>query len=135
MLKILKYIRRNFYTVNGHTRLNKATKYFFRYAYSLNRDSGITTGLDGAIQRLIVNGDVMDDLVIHAKDSRGITRYVGPPCNDVDDPAPKCQNGGICRPYFRAYVCKCSSNYMGRHCEKGYRIFMLNTSLQGWLFS
>ena len=77
-------------------------------------------GLDGAIQRLIVNGDVMDDLVILAKDSRGIKRYVGPPCNDdVDDPSPKCQNGGICRPYFRSYVCKCPSNFMGKNCEKG----------------
>ena len=79
-------------------------------------------GLDGAIQRLIVNGDVMDDLVILAKDSREITRYVGPACNDVDDPKPKCQNGGICRPYFRAYVCKCPPNYMGIHCEKGTNI-------------
>ena len=90
-----------------------------RYAYSLNRDSGITTGLNGAIQRLIVNGDVMDDLVVLAKDSRGITRYVGPPCNTVDDSDPKCQNGGICRPYFRSYICKCAPNFMGRHCEKG----------------
>ena len=91
----------------------------YRYAYSLNRDSGITTGLAGAIQRLIVNGDVMDDLVIVAKDSRGITRYIGPPCNEPDDPSPKCHNGGTCRPYFRSYVCKCPPNYMGQHCEKG----------------
>ena len=85
----------------------------------MNRDSGITTGLNGAIQRLIVNGDVMDDLVILAKDSRGITRYLGPPCNEVDDSNPKCQNGGICRPYFRSYICKCPPNYMGSLCEKG----------------
>ena len=91
----------------------------YRFAYSLNRDSGITTGLSGAIQRIIVNGDVIDDLVVRAKDSRGIKRYLGPPCYDFDDPTPKCQNGGICRPYFRSYTCKCQVDYMGRYCEKG----------------
>ena len=94
-------------------------------------------GLDGAIQRLIVNGDVMDDLVILAKDSRGIKRYVGPPCNDnVDDPSPKCQNGGICRPYFRSYVCKCPSNFMGKNCEKGKnRLLKRNLYISSYLIS
>ena len=89
-------------------------------------------GLDGAIQRLIVNGDVMDDLVILAKDSREITRYIGPPCNDVDDPKPKCLHGGICRPYFRTYVCKCPPNYMGIHCEKGTQL-LHNRLIYKWI--
>ena len=40
------------------------------------RDSGITVGLDGAIQRLVVNGDIVAaaDLLQRARDSRGIRR-------------------------------------------------------------
>ena len=43
------------------------------------RDSGITVGLDGAIQRLVVNGDIVAaaDLLQRARDSRGIRRWVG----------------------------------------------------------
>ena len=54
---------------------------FFRFAYSLNKASGVVTGLDGALQRLIVNGNAIEDLVEVAKDSRGISRYVGAPCD------------------------------------------------------
>ena len=56
--------------------------FFFRFGYSLNKDSGVVTGLDGALQRLIVNGNAIEDLVEVAKDSRGISRYVGSPCDE-----------------------------------------------------
>ena len=94
---------------------------FFRFAYSLNRDSGITMGLSGAIQRLIVNGDSYDDLVGLAKDSRGIKRYIGFPCEDPDVKVqvPKCKNKGICRPELKDYKCQCQANFIGMHCEKG----------------
>lgn len=92
----------------------------YRFAYTLNEDSGIVTGLDGALQRLIVNGNALEDLTELAKDSRGVTRYLGPPCEDPKDPyrKPKCLNGGLCTPFFRSYVCKCPTEYMGQRCEK-----------------
>ena len=82
------------------------------------------TGLDGALQRIIVNGNAIEDLVEVAKDSRGISRYVGPPCDDNDKdllhrrPKAKCMNGGICTPFFRSYVCKCKVDFIGPKCEK-----------------
>ena len=97
-------------------------------------------GLDGAIQRLIVNGNTFEDLMGQAKNSRGVTRYVGPPCDDPDNvevlggvaatksvrvkSEKKCQNGGQCFPFFRSYVCKCPPEFMGKRCEKSKLICM-----------
>ena len=100
----------------------------YRFAYSLNEDSGIVIGLDGAIQRLIVNGNAIEDLVDVAKDSRGISKYIGNPCDDrplgknrkhhAKKPSkPKCLNGGICTPFFRSFACKCGPDYIGQRCE------------------
>ena len=106
------------------------SNFFFRFGYSLNKDSGVVTGLDGALQRLIVNGNAIEDLVEVAKDSRGISRYVGAPCdhggiddNSVDSisdragKVAKCKNRGICTPFFRSYVCKCKADFIGPKCE------------------
>ena len=103
--------------------------FFFRFGYSLNKDSGVVTGLDGALQRLIVNGNAIEDLVEVAKDSRGISRYVGAPCDHSEDNSvdsisdrtgkvAKCKNRGICTPFFRSYVCKCKADFIGPKCEK-----------------
>ena len=97
-------------------------------------------GLDGAIQRLIVNGNTFDDLMGQAKNSRGVTRYVGAPCDDPEDvdvpggvaklksgrggKEKKCQNGGQCFPFFRSYVCKCPPDFMGKRCEKSKKTFL-----------
>eukprot|EP00094_Tigriopus_californicus_P000322 TCALIF_00311-PA protein Name:"Similar to Agrn Agrin (Mus musculus)" AED:0.20 eAED:0.20 QI:0/0.36/0.34/0.86/1/1/23/48/1678 len=86
----------------------------FRFSYSLSRESGIFSGLDGAIQRLIVNGNLMENLMDHVKDSQNIGHYVGPPCEQTP-----CQNGGVCRPFYRSYTCKCSGGFVGQNCEKG----------------
>ena len=64
------------------TKVSLTKIFFFRFGYSLNKDSGVVTGLDGALQRLIVNGNAIEDLVEVAKDSRGISRYVGSPCDE-----------------------------------------------------
>ncbi len=83
----------------------------FRYPNSINKASGITKGLNGAIQRVIVNGNAFNDLVGRAKSFRGVTMYEGPPCNDTNDldgrgstgprQGQKCFNGGQCTPYLR----------------------------------
>jgi hypothetical protein len=85
----------------------------------LNKDAGIVTGLDGALQRLIVNGNALEDLMDVAKDSRGISRYIGPPCEEPEGKMEKakCMNGGICTPFFRSFVCKCKADFIGQRCE------------------
>ena len=101
----------------------------YRFAYTLNKDSGVVTGLEGALQRLIVNGNAIEDLVEVALDSRGISRYVGLPCDSEysggknelqagSRKVAKCKNGGICTPFFRSYVCKCKADFIGPKCEK-----------------
>jgi len=100
----------------------------FRYSNTLNKASGISKGLNGAIQRLVINGNSHSDLVGIAKNFRGISKYVGPPCydtNEIDDANSlrntnnqKCFNGGQCLPYLRSYICKCPQNFMGTKCEK-----------------
>ena len=95
----------------------------YRFAYTLNKDSGVVTGLEGALQRLIVNGNAVEDLVEVALDSRGISRYVGLPCDsdyseNQHSKVAKCKNGGICTPFFRSYVCKCKADFIGPKCEK-----------------
>ena len=84
----------------------------------MNKDAGVVTGLDGALQRLIVNGNAIEDLIDVAKNSRGTTKYVGPPCDVINKSQPKCMNGGICTPFFRSYVCKCTPDFIGPKCEK-----------------
>ena len=87
------------------------SNFIFRYTNSINKASGITKGLNGAIQRVIVNGNAFADLVGSAKNIRGISRYEGPPCDDTNElegrgttgwrQVQKCFNGGQCIPYFR----------------------------------
>ena len=76
--------------------------------------------MDGALQRIIINGNAIEDLIEVSKNSRGITKYVGTPCDDdKSQPAnAKCMNGGVCTPFFRSYVCKCTKDYIGPKCEK-----------------
>jgi hypothetical protein len=62
--------------------------------YSINRDSGIMIGLNGAIQRIVVNGEVWDNLVQRAIKHRNVPEYGGPPCG-YESP---CQNNGLCLP-------------------------------------
>jgi coxsackievirus/adenovirus receptor len=84
----------------------------------VNRDAGITRGLNGAIQRLIVNGQTWQNLAERAGSAqqRGISHYDGPPC-PISPATNPCLNGGICQPMLAAYVCKCPVQYSGHHCE------------------
>jgi hypothetical protein len=84
----------------------------------VSRDAGITRGLNGAVQRLIVNGHTWQNLAerANAEHQRGISRYDGPPCPISTDANP-CLNGGVCQPMLAMYVCKCPLKYSGNHCE------------------
>ena len=84
----------------------------------VNRDAGITKGLKGAIQRLIVNGHTWQNLAERASSEhqRGISHYDGPPC-PISPATNPCLNGGICQPMLATYVCKCPVQYSGNHRE------------------
>ncbi len=88
----------------------------------MSRQSGVTRGLDGAVQRLVVNGNAVEDLMGRSRDARGVTKYVGPPCDG--DGSPRCLNGGQCRPFMRSFVCKCRKGFMGRICERGEHVYV-----------
>ncbi|XP_066966425.1 agrin-like [Macrobrachium rosenbergii] len=85
----------------------------FKLWYMVNRDSGILVGLDGALQRLLVNGVVYDRLLEAATEQRGVSRYRGPPC--LPNP---CFNAAICVPLLNDFFCKCSFMFVGRLCDQ-----------------
>ncbi|KAK3873150.1 hypothetical protein Pcinc_021789, partial [Petrolisthes cinctipes] len=76
-------------------------------------DSGVTMGLNGAIQRLLVNSEVFDNLEERATGGRGVRRYRGPPCQRNP-----CENGGVCQPFRNRFLCKCLATFTGKFCEK-----------------
>ncbi|XP_047735915.1 agrin [Hyalella azteca] len=80
---------------------------------SAHPDSGVALGLTGAIQRLVVNRQEMDDLPKRATAGKGVKKYRGPPC------LPQlCHNGGVCQPFLSRFVCKCPVAFAGDFCEK-----------------
>nr|CAD7395884.1 unnamed protein product [Timema cristinae] len=85
----------------------------------VNRDAAMTSGLIGAVQRLIINGHTWESLgerAVNSLDSeKGVTHYEGTPCPINNNP---CLNGGICQPILGAYACKCPLKYTGSHCEE-----------------
>ena len=83
-----------------------------RHLYSVSPESGIIIGLDGAIQRIILNGEVMVSLQRRALDSLAVRDYTGAPCSDSP-----CDNGATCVPHFRRPLCVCPPGFRGRHCK------------------
>jgi len=85
----------------------------FRHLYSISPESGVLIGLDGAIQRVIINGDAIVNLLRRSIDSYNIREYQGAPCSDST-----CDNHGRCVPYFRKPVCACKPGYRGKFCKQ-----------------
>lgn len=81
----------------------------------VNPESGVRVGLDGAIQRISVNGDIWDRPLSRALWSHGVRRYRGPPC---DSNGTLCLNDGVCVPNLNAPLCRCPLYYWGARCEK-----------------
>nr|XP_042902800.1 agrin [Parasteatoda tepidariorum] len=81
---------------------------------TVNHDSAVKVGLDGAIQRITVNGDIWDKLMSRALWSHRVHRYTGAPC----DNSSQCLNDGICVPTLNVPVCKCPIHFWGQRCEK-----------------
>ncbi|RWS04342.1 agrin-like protein [Dinothrombium tinctorium] len=82
--------------------------------YAVNKDSGIVVGLNGAIQRIVVNGEIWDNLVQRATAIKNVPEYSGPPCG-YENP---CINEGICVPQLNDYNCKCKPKFTGKKCNK-----------------
>ncbi|XP_022257309.1 agrin-like isoform X2 [Limulus polyphemus] len=85
----------------------------FRNLSSLNKHSGIFTRFNGAIQRIMVNGEIWDNLLDKALDSIGVSTYTGAPCTEGI-----CLNGGICIPKLSEFTCRCPMKFIGLQCEK-----------------
>lgn len=77
-----------------------------------NKEAGITTGLNGALQRIVVNGEIWDNLVDRASQVHNIAEYGGPPCG-YQNP---CPNNAICLPQLSDYLCRCASNNRSQRC-------------------
>jgi hypothetical protein len=74
----------------------------------------VSIGLNGAIQRLVVNGEAYDDLSRRATSRKGVAHFTGAPCGSVSP----CKNGGVCHPRLSNFVCKCAPRHIGPHCEQ-----------------
>jgi len=85
----------------------------YRHLYAVNAESGVVTGLDGAIQRLVVNGDAWTNIASRADDAMAMGTYQGPPCQNNP-----CRNGGTCVAHFRRLICVCRQGWRGRHCRQ-----------------
>ena len=68
----------------------------------IHKESGISRGLSGAIQRITVNGEVWDDLVSRSLKKHNVIAYEGPPCGSQNP----CPNESLCIPYFHNFDCK-----------------------------
>ncbi|GFU04717.1 hypothetical protein NPIL_519981 [Nephila pilipes] len=101
------------------TELNLALPFYIggvpntRYVH---QDSGITKGLDGAIQKIFLNGEPWAHFTAKAVRAHGIRNYKGPPCTPG-----LCLHGGTCIPRLNNHVCQCLTKYMGKRCEKRIR--------------
>ena len=98
----------------------------------LSRDVPRITNLQGAVQRVIVNGEVFEKLMESHSEQLNVAVYRGPPCGHMptthssssssisssSDLLTPCQNGGICQPLLANFVCKCQPGFIGKRCEK-----------------
>ncbi|KAG8193212.1 hypothetical protein JTE90_005560 [Oedothorax gibbosus] len=81
---------------------------------TVNTASGVRVGLDGAVQRVTVNGDIWDRVMTRAVWSHKVRRYRGPPCDDQS----LCLNDGVCIPQLNVPLCRCPLYFWGSKCEK-----------------
>ncbi|KAL3860973.1 hypothetical protein ACJMK2_007067, partial [Sinanodonta woodiana] len=84
----------------------------YKDRFSIPVDSGITSNLTGAIQRLYIN-HLFDDLMNSVIETWHIEEYKGQPCN-----VNPCLNGGVCVPRLEYADCRCPKRYIGERCEK-----------------
>ncbi|XP_036359766.1 agrin isoform X5 [Octopus sinensis] len=97
------------------TKLNLAQRIFiggFRDIFDVPSDTNIEKGLNGAIQRVYINDKLYDNLITDAIETKGVTKYKGPPCKKNP-----CLNGGICVPKLHIAECRCHKQFTGHKCQ------------------
>ena len=65
--------------------------------------------MDGAIQRMVVNGEIWDNLLDRSIEIHNVAKFEGPPCASV-----KCLNKAICVPQLNEYSCECNPKYLDK---------------------
>ncbi|NXC09441.1 AGRIN protein, partial [Orthonyx spaldingii] len=80
----------------------------------LARAAAISSGFEGAVQRLSVQGvPLLQEQNIRR--AMEISPFRGHPCTQKPNP---CHNGGSCSPSMEGYECSCQRGFAGAHCEK-----------------
>ncbi|XP_053379585.1 agrin-like isoform X3 [Mercenaria mercenaria] len=75
--------------------------------------SQITDRLKGVIQRIYINGKLIEEPMSSALEMFHVSQYTGPPCQ-----MNPCMNGGVCVPKLDKVDCKCPKRFIGQWCEK-----------------
>lgn len=85
----------------------------YRHWREVHKLAGATTGLHGAVQRLMVNEKTYQNLAVNVT-QHNTKIYDGLPCPSNSNP---CRNGGVCFPLLNSFFCKCRDGYDGINCE------------------
>ncbi|XP_023317624.1 agrin-like isoform X1 [Trichogramma pretiosum] len=72
-----------------------------------------STGMFGAVQRLMVNDKTYQNLAVNFT-QHNTEIYDGLPCPSDSNP---CRNNGVCFPLLNSFFCKCAKGYDGINCE------------------
>ena len=113
---------------------------YHRANLTIPRDVPKLGHLQGAVQRVIINGEVFDKLMESDIEQQNVAIYRGPPCGSLpvthsssalaratystgkdsssSTSSTPCQNGGVCQPLLSSFVCKCQTGFLGKRCEK-----------------
>lgn len=112
------------------------TQRLHRANLTLPRDVPKLANFQGAIQRVIVNGEVFERLMESGTEQQNVAVYRGPPCGHMPithsatmartfalqlsdrEMSSPCQNGGVCQPLLASFICKCQPGFLGKRCEK-----------------
>ncbi|XP_042199559.1 agrin isoform X3 [Callorhinchus milii] len=100
-----------------HTALNLKEPLYVGGAPDFNkfaRAASITSGFDGAIQKLTIKSIPLLKKE-NIRKAMEISSYPVHPCTAKRSP---CQNGGICNPKLDDYECLCQRGFSGSQCQK-----------------